>query len=339
MGRWWRTPCTCGTRTGGSTASPTWTGCTTTTGTTSGSCWRPITLPPPAFPTRRTTTTRSATGGRGRATGVGDVAHDAEDALIADAGFTYAYDAEGRLESRTATGSGELTTYHWDSFDQLVRIAYEDGTETTFAYDGLGRRIEVDHRGEVRRFVWDLDEVRAVLDDNDALLTWHTTDPWGFLLAEWDAVAETADDALSNHLMTVTGLVDGDGNLQQVRRDSFGNGGSGGFDAFALTWHSQDPTGLIYARGRYLDPATGRFISEDVFASANLYAYAGNDPLTAWDPSGWTASEYGNLSEKTSHGAREGATRVGLKIACFILADASAIELITEQKSRCCWAS
>ena len=262
--------------------------------------------------------------------GVADVAHDAEDALIADAGFTYAYDAEGRLESRTATGSGELTTYHWDSFDQLVRIAYEDGTETTFAYDGLGRRIEVDHRGDVRRFVWDLDEVRAVLDENDELLTWHTTDPWGFLLAEWDAVAETADDALSNHLMTVTGLVDGDGNLQQVRRDSFGNGGSGGFDAFALTWHSQDPTGLIYARGRYLDPATGRFISEDPLAAANLYGYAGNDPLTAWDPYGLsTATEYGKLSEKTGHPTREGSTRVGMQVACTLASDASAIELIT----------
>ncbi len=51
-------------------------------------------------------------------------------------------------------------------------------------------------------------------------------------------------------------------------------------------------TGLYFDRARYYDPQLGRFISQDPLGPAgsgdNLYAYCGDNPLTATDPSGTT---------------------------------------------------
>ena len=51
-------------------------------------------------------------------------------------------------------------------------------------------------------------------------------------------------------------------------------------------------TGLYFDRARYYDPQLGRFISQDPLGPAgsgdNLYAYCGENPLTATDPSGTT---------------------------------------------------
>jgi RHS repeat-associated protein len=48
-------------------------------------------------------------------------------------------------------------------------------------------------------------------------------------------------------------------------------------------------TGFYYYRARYYDPVTGRFISEDpkgFDAGINFYAYVGNNPVNANDPTG-----------------------------------------------------
>jgi RHS repeat-associated protein len=54
-----------------------------------------------------------------------------------------------------------------------------------------------------------------------------------------------------------------------------------------------DGTGLYYYRARYYDPVIGRFISEDPLGFAagdvNFYAYVGNNPVNANDPSGKVA--------------------------------------------------
>ena len=55
----------------------------------------------------------------------------------------------------------------------------------------------------------------------------------------------------------------------------------------------QDPTGLIYLRARWYDPATGRFLTRDPFpglatlpTTQHPYVYVGNNPVNLVDPSG-----------------------------------------------------
>jgi len=60
------------------------------------------------------------------------------------------------------------------------------------------------------------------------------------------------------------------------------------FDFHALPFH--DPaSGVIYARARWYDPATGAFLTPDPKGfddSSNLYAYCAGDPINSEDPSG-----------------------------------------------------
>jgi RHS repeat-associated protein len=56
------------------------------------------------------------------------------------------------------------------------------------------------------------------------------------------------------------------------------------------TGHADDAeSGLTYAQARYYDPVVGRFLSPDPVRLAddfNLYAYVGNNPINATDPTG-----------------------------------------------------
>ena len=56
------------------------------------------------------------------------------------------------------------------------------------------------------------------------------------------------------------------------------------------TGREDDGTGLYQYRARYYDPSIGRFVSEDPAgfqgSGANWYAYVGNNPVNATDPTG-----------------------------------------------------
>jgi RHS repeat-associated protein len=60
---------------------------------------------------------------------------------------------------------------------------------------------------------------------------------------------------------------------------------------FDFAGQQTDPTGLQYLRARYMDPATGRFISRDSLAShpawtGESYAYGSANPVRVTDPAG-----------------------------------------------------
>src|SRR5262249_14939711 len=66
--------------------------------------------------------------------------------LQADAGFTYTYDDEGNLTTRTDRATGTVRTFAWDYHNQLIKVTDRtaSGTavqEVRFVYDALGRRV------------------------------------------------------------------------------------------------------------------------------------------------------------------------------------------------------
>jgi RHS repeat-associated protein len=87
-------------------------------------------------------------------------------------------------------------------------------------------------------------------------------------------------------------------------------------DTNRLGWkglmYEGDSTKLYYMRGRWYDPAAGRFVSEDpvgIVGGLNLYAFAANEPVSGLDPMG--ACRYGKLSDPFDfsdgeHNAKEG---------------------------------
>jgi RHS repeat-associated protein len=61
---------------------------------------------------------------------------------------------------------------------------------------------------------------------------------------------------------------------------------------------TEDQSGLIYMRARFMDPAVGRFISEDPGGhGSNLFSYADNNPITGSDPDG-RKTQYSGVSQQ-----------------------------------------
>ena len=72
--------------------------------------------------------------------------HVSDDAnrLNEDDSFTYIYDLNGNLESKTDKTNSDITTYTYDAQNQLIGIDFPNLTSAAYFYDGLGRRIEKD---------------------------------------------------------------------------------------------------------------------------------------------------------------------------------------------------
>ena len=75
-------------------------------------------------------------------------------------------------------------------------------------------------------------------------------------------------------------------------------------NTFQFAGRENDGTGLYYMRARYYSPALQRFISQDPIGFAggiNLYAYAGNNPVSLIDPLGMDPSGGGNWGGGLGH--------------------------------------
>jgi len=68
--------------------------------------------------------------------------------------YRYEYDAEGNLIRKTCNDD-ELWQYRWGADGMLNAVVRPDGTQVTFAYDALGRRVSKSYLGQTTRWVWD----------------------------------------------------------------------------------------------------------------------------------------------------------------------------------------
>ncbi len=215
-------------------------------------------------------------------------------------GWTLTYDADGNVISK-ANGT-DTWTYTWDAFNKLTHVRKNGVVELKFMYDAFGRRV-------IRCFDFNCSTAERLVNDGDQLVlarsgTGPVTDIYGYypggdhpLAVQFQSgkkLVYITDPQLN---ATVRGLADTNRTATNplVKDYTIGPWGEVAADTglqtrLKLAGQQYDQeTGLYYMRARYYDPALGRFLSEDPIGIAgglNLYAYAGNDPVNQWDPTG-----------------------------------------------------
>lgn len=222
-------------------------------------------------------------------------AYDSADRLQTAGNVNYAFDANGNLVSKTDTSG--TTTYSYDGEDRLVQVELPNGAVVDFGYDPFGNRILRDVDGTVTKFVLDGVNNLLELDNSDATLARYTA---AFGYDTWLSMERGGNEYVYHNdaLGSVYGLSNASEGLENsYDYFAFGRikGQSGSVsNSVAFTgreWDSQ--VGLYYYRSRYLDGATGRFVSKDKFpgiqnrtASLNYFSYAEGNPIVNTDPRG-----------------------------------------------------
>jgi RHS repeat-associated protein len=219
--------------------------------------------------------------------------------LTSDGIYTYTYDDEGNLKTRTKIGTNEVRTFTWDYRNRLVNVVDQVGATTTnnvsYTYDVMDRRIAKTTAGSSTQFVYDGDNVILEFNGTATPSVRYLQGP-GVDQVLAQEKAGTTSWMLTDHLGTVRDLVNNSGSLvNHFTYDSFGKVLSampGGVDTrYKFTGRELDAeTGLHYYRARYFDANVGRFIGQDPIGfsagDSNLYRYVGNSSLNATDPSG-----------------------------------------------------
>jgi RHS repeat-associated protein len=243
-----------------------------------------------------------ATGNRnntGYTTGTGNQ-------LTNDGTWTYTYDSEGDLQKKSKGSLLETWTYGYDNLNHLAwaEDRQTDGgsliTRMDFKYDVFGDRIDQEVTANstttATHFAYDGQNAWADLSGANALQTRRLyTDAVDALFARISS-GGTAAWYLADRLGSVRDIANNTtgASIDHLDYDGFGNASetqSGNGDRYKFTAREFDAVmKLQYNRGRYYDPVTGRWTSQDLLGfnagDSNLYRYVQNNPTNATDPSG-----------------------------------------------------
>lgn len=263
-----------------------------------------------------------ATGNRTGGTVIGT-----NNRLLDDGTYTYQYDDAGNRIRKTEKATGNYIVYTWDHHNNNTAVTFHAGGAVTriieYRYDVMDRLIarfdNSNGSGPVESkqfFLYDsapgkggLDDVVLVYDENGNVVHRYLQGPAvdqifsdesavdGLLWALADRQGTIRDWAYYHMEADPTGGNDHDhaSVYDHVVVDSFGNIKSQSNPAhqvtIGFTGRYIDPvTKQQYNRGRWYDPNTGRWLSEDPIGfgggDVNLRRYVGNSVTNFVDPSG-----------------------------------------------------
>ncbi len=213
---------------------------------------------------------------------------------------SYGYDSLGRRVVAATTSAGTTSTlgYGLDAAGHLTASTDAAGTTTSYTYNGDGLRTAVTSGGVTRPEVWDSLTGGLPLLVNDGSDD-YVYGPDGTPVEQIDQQTGVAVFLHTDRLGSTRLLTDTTGAV--VATYSYSPYGAvvshAGTATTPLQYTGQytDPTGLIYLRARYYDPATAQFLTRDPIEALTQqpYQYAHGDPLDETDPSGlgcgWTS--------------------------------------------------
>jgi RHS repeat-associated protein len=227
-------------------------------------------------------------------------AYDPFNRLTGRDGVTYNYDANGNESAvHYFQTSGREFTYDFEN--RLTEVSSHFGrlvlhppppSVVHYKYDALGRRIErTGADGSVQRFVYDKQDVIEDLDGTGNVRATYLNGPGIDDKIRQNDATGGIFYFLTDHLGSTRALTDGEGVVEQIDYDSFGNSSGSALTRYDYTGRERDPdTGLMYYRARWYDPQAGRFISEDPIGfrggDVDLYSYVKNRPTMFRDPGG-----------------------------------------------------
>jgi RHS repeat-associated protein len=184
--------------------------------------------------------------------------------LRSDGVNSYTYDGQNRL-----IGSGSGASLSYDPVGRLSQVATGSAT-TKFLYDDVDLVAEYDTNGVLQhRYVHGpgLDQP-LVAYDASGNRSWLVADERGSIIGQADASgALTSSNSYDEY--------------------GYGPSNQGRFQYTGQIWIPE--AGVYHYKARDYSPTLGRFLQTDpkgYAAGANLYAYVGDDPLNAVDPSG-----------------------------------------------------
>jgi RHS repeat-associated protein len=220
--------------------------------------------------------------------------YDADDRLTQRGSVVYTYDPAGFLTGRGGDSFGYSTR------GELLQ-ATAGGQAVTYAYDAFGRRVaRTTAAGKTQYLYGDPQNVFLVTASRSSsgVLTTYLYDESGrmFALERGGSRYYVATD----HLGSPRVIFSAGGVVKTLEYDAFGGLVSDSNPGFELPvgfggglWDGT--TGLVRFGVRDYDPAAGRWTARDpaLFRAgqANLYVFAGNDPVNNRDPGGMVSVE------------------------------------------------
>ncbi len=247
-------------------------------------------------------------GNRTRFNGAQAGEYDAQDRLLRYGGNTYAYTANGELQTKTVA-SQTVTVYNYDVLGNLRTVELPDGTQIEYVIDGGNRRIGRKINGALVQGFLYKDSLNPVaeLDGNGSAVSRFVYGSKGNVPDYMVRDGKTYR-IISDHLGSPRLVVDISNGavVQRMDYDIFGNvvlDSNPGFQPFGFAGGIYDPDiGLMRFGARDYDAKTGRWTAKDPIlfggGDANLYRYVLNDPINFIDEDGFeaaaaTASGYG----------------------------------------------
>lgn len=235
--------------------------------------------------------------------------------LTEDEDYNYSYDSNGNLIQKVHKRTMIAIKYKWDIENRLIQVTKHTNenalpNETvTYSYDALDRRIEKNVNGDIKRYVYDnedilmefdgdnvfqkfyvhglgIDEPLAMVEENketradteDLKVHYYHKDGMGSIISLTDEEGKEKEKYIYNAFGKVT-IYDEDN--KQIQSSLLKN-------PYTFTGREYDSeTDLHYHRARYYNPETGTWISEDPIefdsGDQNLYRYVFNNPVNLTD--------------------------------------------------------